>query len=337
MKDFFQMLKELDPSRNNMSLTVLEGRTAGEKCILSEGSIVWASDGEGVLKANEKKLSSFSGNGVRILNDIRVYVESLGQRKKLIILGCGHVSLPIIKLGKLTGFHVTAIDDREEFTLNAKEAGADRIITAPFEEALSDLYTDRDTFFVIVTRGHHYDEVCIKAISEMQYAYIGMMGSKRRAETVRENLKKMGVPDKIINDLYTPIGLDIGSETPEEIAVSVLAEIIKVKNSVKDLHFPEDIMEAALSSKDRVLATIIQRSGSAPRDTGSKMLILKDSAVNTIGGGLLEARVREEAGEMLSGGRERIRLISIALNGSAETTEGEVCGGNLEVMLEGSL
>ena len=334
MKDFFQTLKELDPVRDNLTVTVLEGKTAGEKCILSDGVIVWASDENGVLKANEKELSSFSGNGIRSLGGIRVYIESPGQIKKLVVLGCGHVSIPIIKLGKMTGFHVTAIDDREEFTLNAKEAGADRVLAAPFEEALQEIRSDRDTFVVTVTRGHRYDELCIKAISGMQYAYIGMMGSRRRVETVRENLKKMGVPDKITADLHAPIGLDIGSETPEEIAVSVLAEVIKVKNSVKDLHFPEDIMEAALSSKDKVLATIIRRSGSAPREEGTKMLVLKDSAVNTIGGGLLEARVIEEARDMISGSIERIRLISFELNASAESTEGEVCGGNLEVMLE---
>ena len=251
------------------------------------------------------------------------------------ICGCGHVAIPIIKIAKLLDFYVTAIDDRKEFTGNALKAGADKVICDSFDKALLGIEGDIFTYFVIVTRGHSFDEVCVGALQDKASAYIGMMGSRRRQKIVRQNLINMGVREEFIDTIHTPIGLDIGSETPEEIAVSVFAEIIKIKNGKVEQILPEDILDAMEGEDDKILATIVSRKGSAPRSIGAKILIRENApSVNTIGGGLMESTITKRAEEMLSDPSERFSMLHIELNADEDSKVGEVCGGILDVMLE---
>ncbi len=340
-KDFFRVLEEYDKAGELNTVTVLKGKAAGEKAILCDGKAVYFSDSKGFLKEHEKELLSLPGNGVCTLSELSVYTETVGGVKDLIICGCGHVSIPVIKIGKLTGFRVTAIDDRSEFTGNAGQAGADRVIAAPFEEALKQIEGSSSAYFVVVTRGHHWDEECLRLICQKPHAYIGMMGSKSRVAVVRENLVKEGIEKDIIDSVHSPIGLRIGSETPEEIAVSIIAEIIEVKNKHKEQVIAADILseinntqENAEDSGGKILATIVARSGSAPRAVGTKMLITPVKTVNTIGGGLLEARVTEKGREMLKGARNTPTLLHLELSADAASMEGEVCGGVIDVLFE---
>ncbi len=123
------------------------------------------------------------------------------------------------------------------------------------------------------------------------HAYIGMIGSRLRVKKVKEAVIENGCDPEIVDQIYTPIGLDIGAETPEEIAVAILAEIIEVKNRKgRRLGYPKEIVHAILDrdtiKERKVLATIIDRKGSAPRGIGTKMLVLPDGVcVGTIGGG----------------------------------------------------
>ena len=131
----------------------------------------------------------------------------------------------------MLGFEVTVLEDRPKFADHVRKAGADNVICAPFKEGLAKIGGDSDTWFVIVTRGHRYDAECLEIIVEKQNAYIGMMGSKRRVAIVKDQLEKKGIDREDLERVHTPIGLKIKAETPEEIAVSIMAEIIEVKNS----------------------------------------------------------------------------------------------------------
>ncbi len=341
MNSFFQTIENCSPQKTTMSVTVIKGVHAGEKAVISDGILVYVSCEDGLIKAHEKELTGLMKSCLLEMEGEEIYAESIGHEKKMVICGCGHVSMPIITLGKMAGFHVTAIDDRTEFAEKARDAGADRVLAESFAEALSMVESDPFTYFVIVTRGHHWDEECLRLIAGMPCAYIGMMGSKRRVSMVKEKLVKEGVTRDVIDRVHAPIGLDIGAETPEEIGISVMAEIIACKQAKKDVAMPSDILRAINGSPRegsedgrRILATIVRKEGSAPREAGTKMLIMKKETVNTIGGGLLEARVMEAAGKMLAAPCGKPQLLRFSLSADAASAEGEVCGGTVDVFLE---
>jgi xanthine dehydrogenase accessory factor len=146
---------------------------------------------------------------------------------ELIICGGGHVGQAVAKAGALLDFKITVIDDRPEFSSREKFPDPDvRLITGDFTEALRALKITQASHLVIVTRGHRHDEICLREVIEKPARYIGMIGSRRRATTIREHMRREGVGAEHLRRVYSPIGLDIGAITPEEIALAILAEIV---------------------------------------------------------------------------------------------------------------
>ena len=266
MKEMFKKLLEINPNGENKVITRLDEGHIGECALISDGGIVWESEDSSLFASNAEKIAEVNNNGVSEFAGAKIYTEILGRDKKMVVCGGGHVSMPIIKIGKMIGFKVTVLEDRPLFANNARAAGADTVLCNDFEESLrNDIEGDTDTYFVIVTRGHRFDQECLRLIAQKPHAYIGLMGSRRRVRFVMEKLVSEGISKEVLDNVYTPIGLDIGSETPEEIAVAVMAEIIQVKN-VKEKHmgYSKDI-NLAIVGKDGepglrgVLATIITR------------------------------------------------------------------------------
>ena len=230
-------------------------------------------------------------------------------------------------------------EDRPQFADHARNAGATEVICQPFEDALDQIEGDKDTYFVVLTRGHRYDQVCLEKIVGKEHAYIGMIGSRRRSAMVKQNLIEKGCSQEVIGEIKSPIGLNIGAETPEEIGVAIMAEIIEVKNQNKRVcGYPKDLLEAILDivhPGKKMLATIITRKGSAPRNVGSKMLILEDgSCVGTIGGGCMEAEVLRKARVMMHENNTGLKTEYVDMTGDDAEEEGMVCGGTIEVLLE---
>ncbi len=347
-KDFFTALDALNPNLESCSFTCLSPAHLGEKAICTGGEWAYREKSDGFFASldNVGGLELPCGCGIFQLAGETVYGERLGHEKKLIICGAGHVSIAIIKIAKLLGLHVICIEDRPSFADNAREAGADQVLCEDFETALKTLPSDGDSYFVIVTRGHRYDRDCLRTIAGKQHAYIGLMGSRRRVQLVKESLLAEGVNAEVLARVHTPIGLAIGAETPEEIAVSVMAEIIEVKNGVqKNFGFPEDILRAVIGGHHRepetgekVLCTIISRKGSAPRQVGTKMLLLSDGrCIGTIGGGCIEAEVVRRGRELLAEDEESadsVAIFLVDLTAEMASDEGMVCGGKVEVLLE---
>jgi len=157
-----------------------------------------------------------------------VYVEVV-KPPTLLVVGAGHVGGFVAKLGKLVGMQVAVIDDRPEFANRERFPEADRVICDDFIPALQGFPIDASTFLVVVTRGHKQDETSVRAVIGSKAGYIGMIGSRRRAGAVLKLLRESGVPRAALERVRTPIGLDIGAETPEEIAVAIIAEIIMTR------------------------------------------------------------------------------------------------------------
>lgn len=164
----------------------------------------------------------------------QLLLEPPVSETKLVILGAGHIGLPLAGMGKMLGYEVTVVDDRPSFANTLRFKTADRVICNDFEKALADLTVDPQTYVVIVTRGHRHDKVCLKNVIHRPAGYIGMIGSRRRVKAMLAELREEGIPAETLEKLYSPIGLKIGAETPEEIAVCILGEIIKVQREQKD-------------------------------------------------------------------------------------------------------
>ena len=342
MKEFFEAVASCSPNVSSWILQIPEGKGRGEKAIVTNGEYVYLSRPDGVIAEHRDEWSHPAGSGLTRTDGTLLYTEQIGAEKKIVICGAGHVSLPIIKIAKLTGFHVTVIDDREHFVSMAGEAGADEVICGGFENALTSIPGDRSTFFVIVTRGHAHDEACLRAILKKKYAYVGMMGSRRRIDMVRGRLLAEEYPEDAVAGICAPIGLPIQAETPEEIAVSVMGEIIERKQRTRDNVFPKDILNDLLGQGHaeplpgrKILCTIVSRQGSAPRGVGARMLVTdRNAQIGTIGGGLLEYKVRRKAEEMFAEDDPLPALFHAALTADAASEEGEVCGGQADILLE---
>lgn len=151
----------------------------------------------------------------------------------LFIFGAGHVAQPTAHLAAMTGFAVTVVDDRSEFANAARfpEASAVRVISS-FEKAFEHLAVGIDSCIIIVTRGHLHDKVVLAQALKTPAAYIGMIGSRRKRDTIYTALLDEGFTDADIARVHCPIGLGIGADTPEEIAVSIAAELIAVRAGV---------------------------------------------------------------------------------------------------------
>lgn len=157
-----------------------------------------------------------------------VYIEVV-QPPSLVVVGAGHIGGYVARLGKMVGFSVAVLDDRPDFANEERLPEADQVIAEDFAQALDEFPIDENTYVVIVTRGHKQDELSLRHVIDSPAAYIGMIGSHRRASAVLKLIHQSGVPLEKIARVRTPIGLDIGAETPEEIAVSIVAEIIMTR------------------------------------------------------------------------------------------------------------
>lgn len=335
------IFQEIKNCRGKKAVTaaLLDGETAGEKLLLADGELVWSS-GEGFLYSHLDSLKEASETGVQEIAGKQVYFDCVSSQKKLVICGAGHVSMPIIALGKMLGFRVTVLEDRPSFADNARRAGADEVICENFVDGLSHAEGGTDSYFVVVTRGHRYDEICLGEILKKKYAYVGMMGSRARSAIVKRNLVELGFPKEQVEAVHTPIGLDISAESPEEIAVSIMGEIIAHKNSRKrSFGYPDEFLDELLKleeeGRDAVLCTIVRRRGSAPREVGTKMIVRTDGQmIGTIGGGCMEAAVRSRALHMLRSGETQPQICNVNMTAADAEDEGMVCGGNIDVWLE---
>lgn len=343
--NFYDIIGDLNINKENRMFTVCSGEHAGEKMILSSGEPVWMSDEAGFFAAHLAGTAEAPYGIASLIDGTKVFGEVLSNEPELVICGAGHVSMPVITIAKMMGFRVTAIDDRDQFVNNALAHGADRGLCMGFEEALAQIPGSNDTYFVIVTRGHMSDSECLLSIVKKPHAYIGMIGSRRKIGMVRQTMTDAGVSQDIIDSVHMPIGLAIGAETPEEIAVSIMAEIIEVKNNNKrGAGIPSALM-SALTAEGRdpaVLATIISKHGSSPRAAGTRMLVESGGVITgTIGGGCAEATVISYAEEVLSelACKEKHEDVSpvvldVDMTGKSVAESGMICGGVIEVLLE---
>lgn len=158
--------------------------------------------------------------------EVDVYIEPLQPKPTLLIFGMGHVGKAVAHLGSWIGYRVIVADDREEFATLESVPGADRAIHCDLAKLSEEVEIDSQTYVVLTTRGVPVDVKGLPSLLETDAGYIGVIGSRRRWETSAKQLKDQGIPEKMIAKVNSPMGLEIAAETPEEIALSIVAEIV---------------------------------------------------------------------------------------------------------------
>jgi len=176
--------------------------------------------------------ASEAGEGGMVCGgDLEVFIEPILTSPTLYMFGGGHIALALAKMGKLCGFNITVVDDRAEFANTDRFPEAEVILAEGFAKSFPRVKIDKSSYIVIVTHGHQHDEVVLEWAVGTPARYIGMIGSKTKNETVFSHLLNKGISREQLNRVHAPIGLGIEAQTPEEIAVSIMAEIIKVRRS----------------------------------------------------------------------------------------------------------
>ncbi|MDR1874534.1 MAG: XdhC family protein [Synergistaceae bacterium] len=278
-------------------------------------------------------------------------VECFLPPPRLIIFGGGHIAVPLSLMGAMLKFDVTVFDDRPSFAGRTRFPGAAEVICDSFERVAERLTIRKNDYVVIVTRGHRHDQECLRAVLNGEIPrYMGMIGSRRRAAIVRRQMAEEGYAP-LMERLHSPIGLPIGAVTPEEIAVSILAEVLQEKRrNPGDLdagasrddgkrYADMDVLQWLARAEENggegenvAIVTVLSTRGSTPREAGAKMVVLRDGrAVGSIGGGCAEADVTRDAREILRSGGHCFKTVD--LTDSAED-DGMMCGGVMEVLIE---
>ncbi len=312
ISDFCQTVKVLDPSAEDL--------TELEQAMFQEGKpAVGFQEGKHIL------------------------AEPFYPEDRLIVLGGGHVALPLVEFAAKTGFSVTVVDDRLSFCNSGRFPWAAVTLCDSFAHAIPSLDITENDYVCILTRGHRFDAECLRAIlSGKEPGYFGMIGSRRRVGIVKEQLAEEGFSREALSRLHSPIGLDIGGITPQEIAISILAEVIAAKRkglksrslrSQSDLDYRVVRRLAEETDVPKAVITVISSKGSVPRGAGAKMIVYPDGTLlGSIGGGCSEAAVLTIARRMIGTGTERVSHID--LTGEAAEDEGMVCGGIMDVLIQ---
>lgn len=192
--------------------------------------------GKEVIRSDQATLESYSLAGPRenavgvCGGQVEVFIEPILPPPTVLVLGCGHVGVAVAHLAKWLGFRVVVTDDREELCTPQHIPDADLFLPGQVSTVLAQTTLDDRTYVVGVTRGYPFDVAALPILLESQVPYIGMIGSRRRWATTVKELQATGVEKEALQRIYSPIGLYLGAETPEEIAVSIMAQIIMLRS-----------------------------------------------------------------------------------------------------------
>jgi len=209
--------------------------TIGGGCVEAE---VWE-ESKKVIEEGKAKLAVFKlteqrnedgeivTEGLICGGTIQVFIEPIFTYPTVHIFGAGHVSLPLARMCKMVGFRVVVIDDREIYANRERFPDADEVVVSEFSDYFESFVPDDNSYIVIVTRGHRHDGMVLEWACRTNARYVGMMGSRAKKNIIYSELRDKGISEEKLTRVSSPIGLEIGSQTPEEIAVSILAEMIR--------------------------------------------------------------------------------------------------------------
>lgn len=196
----------------------------------SRSYLYWTQAGSAkpVVVRHRKELLERRGEG------IQVYIESIVPPPVLLVFGAGHDAIPVVKFGSAAGFRVVVVDSRPAYARPERFPGAHRVVHAHADEVLDHVEIDRYTYVVLMTHNFNHDRDVLHQIWGKPYAYLGLLGPWERTERLLDALREAGRSvDDHLDKLYAPVGLDIGAEGPEEIALAIVAEVLAVRRGTR--------------------------------------------------------------------------------------------------------
>lgn len=340
MRTRYGKLKELLQTGAVFSATVLSGDYAGIKGF-------WKSDGTGLCcdlhhetfwepVIAHTQMESAALPGVIPFEGSRIFIERLVQAPELVICGGGHISQELAELSDYMEYPYIILDDREEFCNRERFPNARDCLCGGFSEMLPHCECSGNAYYIIVTRGHKADLECLELVLQRPFGYVGMIGSRAKVAKTMTALTENGYNPKLLSQVHAPIGLPIGGETPKEIAVSIVAQLIQEKNGEHPASYLEpDMLQILTGGAEGVLATIIGKRGSAPRGMGSRMIVGETGIIcGTIGGGLVEYEAEKHARQMLHEKTGQIVSETYRVNEDSAAALGMWCGGEVDVLFE---
>lgn len=296
-----------------------------------------------VLQELLEKLNRGESPDLILSADGQTYIRKFAEPDRLILLGCGHVSIDVYRLAKTIGFNVVAVDDRPMFA-NFERFPVAQVVCDDFVAAIEKLRITRRDYVCVLTRGHLWDAQCIRAIlsGETPY-YLGLISSQKRAAELREILIDEGFRKEDIDAIHAPIGLKIGAMTTAEIAVSIGAQLIQERhkqyvkpreNELTQTNVDYDLLRyLATSDEPRALATVLSSTGSTPVKSGSMMAVNATGHVaGTVGGGCGEAAAINKARRIID--RDDKAVMHIDMSNEVAADNDMVCGGSMTVLIE---
>ena len=218
-----------------VTVTLLEGDSIGEKVLFDgQNNILYqtANISDAQLASMTELAQSAKKSGMTTMDETRVMLDIQASRSHLILIGGVHVSIPLQKMAEMVGFRVSIIDPRSAFASEERFPTVANIKHSYPDKALPELGLDRNTYLAVLTHDPKIDDKALTTALPANLPYIGVLSSSRTHAKRVARLKELGISDELISQIRTPIGIDIGSSTPEEIALCILAEIVAVRNGV---------------------------------------------------------------------------------------------------------
>lgn len=224
------------PSKPGMIMLVTKDKTYSTigGGVLEYSAVIKARE---LLKLGKDSLELFESNGDSTPSkdcgkSIEVYIKIFKPDNKLLIVGCGHVGTSVYNIAKTQKFNITLFDDREQFCNRERFPDAN-ILVGDVKKNLEEFNIDDSTYIVLSRHSHDADEEALETVIGRNACYIGMLGSKVKISKIRENLLNKGYKEEELDKIHSPVGINVGSSLPEELAVGILAEIIMIKNQLK--------------------------------------------------------------------------------------------------------
>ena len=213
---------------------------AGAKCLVRNGKVSGETIGDArvlqaIVEESAARLRAEKSQLVALDvpqagGKLEVFFEVMPAPPRLIVVGAGHIAVPLVRIAKVLDFHVTVIDDRLLYANRERFPDADEVLVGDMAQMLKEMSITPSCYIVLITRGHAYDEPCLRVVLPTDAKYIGMIGSRRRIKACFKRFRDQDqISEELIGRIYAPIGLDIATETPAEIALSILAEVVKVR------------------------------------------------------------------------------------------------------------
>lgn len=200
-------------------------KTEGEKCLA-----------QGICKVVDVAIAIEEGKHNQETGQLKLFVKTYCPANRLVIFGAGHVGYHLYELASLAGFSVTVVDERSELLSRERYSRAEAIYLGNPLDQFEKLRLDEHTYVVVTSGTTEMDKQILKVLMGQKLKYMGMLGSKKKTQMVKAYLRDQGIGEETLEGLYAPVGIDLGGETPQEVAVSILAELQAVKNNKEIIH-----------------------------------------------------------------------------------------------------